>query len=277
MAEHTTKHNRTRRSRRKTRRRNGSLSAIRLLFGLVIASAVIIGVVLAVRSTGTEAEEAAASPDFTAEEATPAPAATPEPTPEPLQLPEVDLDSWELRLVSIDHQLPADYAPELMAVDNDQFFDARAGMHLQKLLADARAAGFTTFVCSGYRSYDTQYHLYWQHVEQFMAEGMTQEEAEAATRLAVNYPGGSEHQLGLAADILEYQGQDMEPYIGGSGLMLWLEEHCADYGFVVRYPEDKTDITGIEYEPWHLRFVGPCAWFLMQNDLCLEEFLALYQ
>lgn len=302
MAEHTitkTKHETRQRSRSNTARRtterrsterhdaerrggNSSLAALRALFGLVLTTAVVIGVVLAVRGTGSAEEEPLPSPVFAAAEApqepaVQAPAATPEPVPASLQLPEVDLDSWELRLVSVDHQLPADYAPELMSVDNDQLFDVRAGMHLQKMLADARAAGYTTFICSGYRSYDTQYYLYWQHVEQFMAEGMPQEEAEAATRLAVNYPGASEHQLGLAADILEYQGQDMEPYIGGSGLMLWLEEHCADYGFIVRYPEDKTDVTGIEYEPWHLRFVGSCARFLMENNLCLEEFLALYR
>ena len=70
----------------------------------------------------------------------------------------------------------------------------------------------------------------------------------------------------------------MEAYIGGSGLMLWLEENCADYGFVIRYPDGKTDITGISYEPWHLRYVGgEVAQYMMENDLCLEEFLALYE
>ena len=213
-------------------------------------------------------------------DASSAPEPTPPPAPEPtpaLELPAVDINSWELRLVRADNPLPADFAPELMEVEDNQLFDSRAGMHLMKLLQDARAAGFTTYICSGYRSYDTQSYLYWQHVEEYEAAGMTREEADAETRLWVNFPGASEHQLGLAADILEYQGQDMEPYIGGSGLMLWLEEHCADYGFIIRYPENKTDITGIAYEPWHLRFVGSCAWFLKEHDLCLEEFLALYE
>ena len=266
----------THRNRRRSKR-NRTLAYIRLLFGLVIVAAIVVGIVLAVHGSGDREPETAAVAVPAPVETTPEPAATPEPGPAPLQPPEVDLNSWELRLVRIDQPLPAEFEPELMSVDNDQFFDARAGMHLQKMLADARAAGFTTFICSGYRSYDTQYYLYWQHVDQYVAEGMTKEEAEAATQLAVNYPGASEHQLGLAADVLEFQGQDMEPHIGGSGLMLWLEEHCADYGFIVRYPEDKTDITGIEYEPWHLRFVGPCARFIMENDLCLEEFLALYR
>ena len=256
-------------------------------FVLLAALAIIVGTVLliarAVRG-GSERRAEALSETYVQEaEAMPSepsaiPASTPEPTPVPTpEPPDVDVNSWELRLVRIDNQLPNDFVPELMEIEDGQYFDARAGMHLLKLLEDARAAGYTTFCCSGFRSYDTQYMLYWNHVEAFQAEGMTLEEAEAATRLAVNYPGASEHQLGLAADILEYQGQDMEPYIGGSGLMLWLEEHCADYGFVIRYPDGKTDITGIEYEPWHLRFVGACAWYLMENDLCLEEFLAMYQ
>ena len=298
MALHTTTKRTERRTDTKTKRRakdradkrekpqnnTQSVAGLRLLFGLVLVAAVTVGIVLAIRSTGTEEAAAAEiAPAVTAVPEAPQPEYVPESVqPEILAglppKPEVDLDSWELRLVRYDQQLPPDFAPDLMDVDDKQLFDARAGMHLQKMLADARAAGFTTFICSGYRSFETQYYLYWQHVDQYMAEqGMTKEEAEAATRLAVNYPGASEHQLGLAADILEFQGQDMEPYIGQYGLMVWLREHCADYGFIVRYPEDKTDITGIEYEPWHLRFVGTCAHYIMDNNLCLEEFLALYQ
>ncbi len=233
------------------------------------------GVILALRPAS---EPSAPEPELSEGITEPPEAsAEPTPTPEPAPaLPGVDLDSWELRLVRRDHPLPADFAPELAEVESNERFDARAVMHLQKLISDAREAGYSVYVCSCYRSYDTQSTIYWGHVDRYMKQGMTQAEAEAATAIAVNYPGGSEHQLGLAADLLEYQGQDMEPYIGGTGLMLWLEEHCADYGFIIRYPDGKTDITGVEYEPWHLRFVGSCAYYLMENDLCLEEFLALY-
>lgn len=209
---------------------------------------------------------------------TPTPAAAAEEPEEPAlpAPPEVDLSSWALRLVRRDSPLPSDYVPELTEIENGQSFDARASVYLTKLIADAREAGFSVYVCSCYRAYDTQSMLYWNHVNDYMAQGMTQEQAEAATALAVNYPGGSEHQLGLAADLLETPDQDMEPYIGGSGLMLWLEKNCADYGFIIRYPDGKTDITGVEYEPWHLRYVGSCAGYIMQYGLCLEEFLALY-
>ena len=202
--------------------------------------------------------------------------AEPEPASAP-DLPDVDVNDWSLRLVSFQHPLEEGFEPELMDIEDGQQFDARAGMHLKKLLEDARTAGYSTWCCSGFRSFETQSYIYWGHVEDYEAQGMSREEAEAATRLAVNYPGCSEHQLGLAMDVLEFQGQDMEPYIGGSGLMLWLEDHCADYGFVVRYPDGKTDITGVEYEPWHLRYVGTCARYIMEHGLCLEEFLALYE
>jgi D-alanyl-D-alanine carboxypeptidase len=193
--------------------------------------------------------------------------------------PDVDVTAWNLRLVSKEEPLSEDFEPELADIERGEQFDARAAEALKTLIADARAAGYTVYVCSAYRAYQTQYSIYWNHVWTYMRQnGMSQAEAEATTQIAVNYPGVSEHQLGLAADLLEYENQDMEPYIGGSGLMLWLEEHCAEYGFVIRYPDGKTDITGIEYEPWHLRFVGlEAAQYMTEHDLCLEEFLALYE
>ena len=229
----------------------------------------------------TDAPEAAEqTPAPTAVPApTPRPTFPPEPSPEPPpMLPAVDVDSWQLRLVDFDHPLGKKFKPEsLTKVGNGERMDSRVAPYIKELIADAKADGYTVWVCSGFRSYKTQYTIYWDHIYRYKMQGMTEEEAHAATRLEVNYPGCSEHQSGLCADILEYKDQPMEPYIGGSGLMLWLEEHCAEYGFVVRYPDGKTDITGVEYEPWHLRYVGKkAAAYMMANDLCLEEFLALY-
>ena len=94
--------------------------------------------------------------------------------------PEVDVNDWSLRLVRIDQPLPEDFAPELTEIERGEMFDARAAIHLKKLIEDARAAGYEVFVCSGYRSYDTQHLIYWNHVEEYMRdEGLTQEEAEA--------------------------------------------------------------------------------------------------
>ena len=193
-------------------------------------------------------------------------------------LPDVDPDAWYLKLANFENPLDADFIPEVEEIENGQEFDVRAANHLRELMQAARDAGYTVYFCSGYRSYELQRALYWRHIDEFVAEGMTEEEAHATTQLSVNYPGASEHQLGLSADILEYADQPMLPEIGGSGLMLWLEENCAEYGFIIRYPADKTYITGISYEPWHLRYVGrDAAEYIMENGLCLEEFLALYK
>lgn len=192
-------------------------------------------------------------------------------------LPDVDPDAWYLKLANFENSLDADFIPEVEEIENGQEFDVRASQYLKDLMQAARDAGYTVYFCSGYRSYEIQHGLYWRHIDEFVAEGMTEAEAHKTTLLSVNYPGSSEHQLGLSADILEYADQPMLPEIGGSGLMLWLEENCANYGFIVRYPEDKTDITGISYEPWHLRYVGrEAAEYIMENGICLEEFLILY-
>ncbi len=193
-------------------------------------------------------------------------------------LPDVDLDAWYMKLANYENLLDEDFAPEVVEIESGQEFDVRAADALKSLMHGARAAGHSVFLCSGYRSYEIQHALYWRHIDEFVLEGMTVEEAHATTKLSVNYPGASEHQLGLAADILEYDGQPMLPEIGGSGLMLWLEENCADYGFIIRYPQDKTHITSISYEPWHLRYVGvEAAQYIMEKGICLEEFLALYE
>ncbi len=267
-----------------TRRKNRTPSPWSRLILLFLA----LGAVLwALSRTLTALEqpqaEATAAPTATAEATvpaavrlTPTPPPTAEPTPAP---PAVDTGSWQLRLIDYDHPLGKDFAPpELTVVADGQSMDSRVAPAISALIDDAKAAGYTVYFCSGYRDYDTQYIIYWNHIYEYTAQGMSEEEAHAKTRLAVNYPGCSEHQSGLCADILESWDQEMEPWIGGSGLMLWLEEHCAEYGFVVRYPDGKTDITGVEYEPWHLRYVGQeAAAYMMENGLCLEEFLALYQ
>ena len=273
----TAQGNRPRTAPKKRRRRNG---AGRRAFYLFIVLLGIAGVMyMALRlfaGPGGEKAVSASAPAPTHLPVTPVPSATPVPTPTP---PAVDVNSWELRLIRYETPLGADFVPEsLTEIENGQQVDSRIAQPLKDLFGAARAAGYDVYFCSGYRDYNTQHIIYFDnHVDVYMAQGMSEAEANAKARLAVNYPGSSEHQSGLCADILESPDQDMEPYIGGSGLMLWLEEHCAKYGFVIRYPDDKTDITGVEYEPWHLRYVGEtAAKYMMEHGLCLEEFLALY-
>lgn len=262
------------------RRRMRYPTAVSRLCVLALVLAAVGGMfyaLLHLMSTGGDAMTAQAAPRPSPRPTvTAAPTASPEPTPE---LPDVDVNSWELRLVRYEYPVGEDYIPpELMEIGNGEQMDSRVAPKMLQLLQAAEADGNQVWVCSGYRSYDTQCIIYQRHIDQYTAEGLTVEQAHAKTRLAVNYPGTSEHQYGLSADILEYNGQPMEPYIGGSGLMLWLEQHCAEYGFVIRYPDGKTSVTGVEYEPWHLRYVGEeAADYIMEHGLCLEEFLDLYQ
>ena len=209
---------------------------------------------------------------------TPLPTISPTPVPTPTP-PSVDVTSWELQLIRLERPLEDSFVPEsLTEIENGQQVDSRIAQPLRDLLEAARAAGYDVYFCSGYRDYDTQHFIYFNnHVDVYMTQGMSEDEANAEALLEVDYPGTSEHQAGLCADILESPDQEMESYIGGSGLMLWLEQHCAKYGFIVRYPEYKTDVTGREYQPWHLRYVGQsAAEYIMSHSLCLEEFLAIY-
>ncbi len=262
-------------SQKNTRSRG---SGGRLLILLLVLAAVLWALSRGLKDHEAPPAEAEASPTAAAAVAPAAtqPPPTPEPTPGP---PAVDVTSWQLRLIDYDHPLGEDFAPpELTQVADGQSMDSRVAPAMSALIADAKAAGYSVYFCSGYRDYDTQYAIYWNHIYEYTTQGMSEAEAHAKTRLAVNWPGSSEHQSGLCADILESWDQEMEPWIGGSGLMLWLEENCARYGFVVRYPDGKTDITGVEYEPWHLRYVGQeAAAYMMEHGLCLEEFLDLYQ
>ena len=262
---------------RRTRRRRSAVAT--RLAGMLLALGLVVAVlVLLVRLISPDDADKDQSPAALSAMMTPVPTAVPTPVPTPA-LPAVDVTGWELRLIDFDHPLGEDFVPEsLTDVGDGQQMDSRVAPAFLQLMQAARTDGYEPYVCSGYRDYATQHVIYFDnHVNVYMAQGMSEEEANARARLAVNYPGASEHQSGLCVDVLEYAGQDMEPYIGGSGLMLWLEQHCAEYGFVVRYPNNKTNITGVEYEPWHLRYVGEeAARYIMDHGLCLEEFLALY-
>ena len=264
-------------ARKRRRRRSGAgKRAFHLLIVLVGIVAVLYMALKLFSGPGGEAQAEKREPVPTHLPVTPQPSATPLPTPTP---PNVDVNSWELRLIREEKPLGEDFVPEsLTEIENGQKVDSRIAEPLKDLFGAARAAGYSVYFCSGYRDYATQHLIYFDnHVNIYMAQGMTEEEANAKAKLAVNYPGASEHQSGLCADVLESPDQDMEPYIGGSGLMLWLEENCAKYGFVIRYPADKTDVTGVEYEPWHLRYVGTtAAEYIMEHHMCLEEFLAMY-
>lgn len=200
----------------------------------------------------------------------PTPSPTPEltPTPEPTpSLPDVDITSWEFKVANLDNNI-GDYTPELVVVENGQSFDARAADALAEFIAAAREQGLSVYLSSTYRDYATQTYLYNRKVSQY---------GEEIAKTIVAPPGTSEHQLGLAADITDKYYEFKDESLENTELFQWMSANCAQYGFIVRYPKDKEDVTGIMYEPWHFRYVGKdAAEYIMEHGLCLEEFVALY-
>ena len=137
-----------------------------------------------------------------------------------------------------------------------------------------KAAGYSPFLCSAYRTQETQQQLYDNKVQRLINSGMGEEEAKVEAAKAVAIPGTSEHQLGLAVDIVDANMQDLTDEQENTATQKWLMANSWRYGFIHRYPNDKTDITGIIYEPWHYRYVGKdAAQDIFNRDITLEEYL----
>lgn len=181
---------------------------------------------------------------------------------------------WNLILVNADHPLPESYAVSLTQLRNDQQADERMYPALQEMMDDARAAGLSPLICSSYRSRVQQQALYAKKVWEYLSDGLSREEAETTAARWVSAPGTSEHETGLAVDIVAESYQTLDSAQADTAEQQWLLEHCWEYGFILRYPAGKTDITGVEYEPWHYRYVGVSAAMDMRDSgQCLEEYL----
>lgn len=182
-----------------------------------------------------------------------------------------------LTLANRDHLLESTYTPsDLVSVTAKHIsgsFQLRRAAHeaLLDMFAAAKADGYTLYVKSAYRSYQTQKTMYYNRLEKNNGKDDGW----------VSYPGASDHQTGLGLDILNYawtQKDGMNEAFGSTAEAQWMADHCHEYGFVIRYLKDKEEITGIHYEPWHLRFVGKeCAAYMYENGLSLEEFTEEWQ
>lgn len=216
----------------------------------------------------------------------PSPAPTHVPTPEPTADPEVlaynelkarqDSEKEFLILVNPWHYIPEDYSPELIMIEdeNEQEIDVRCYDELMRMLTDCREAGNAPFLCSGYRTWDYQQELFDNKILRVIKSGYSAEEAPAIAARSVAVPGTSEHQLGLAADIIDYYDPDLNETQEQTSTQQWLMLHSWEYGFILRYPNGTTDITGIIYEPWHYRYVGHIAAEEIYNrGITLEEYL----
>lgn len=170
--------------------------------------------------------------------------------------------------------IPQGYSANLEEAENGYLVDSACKDSLLAMLRDCREAGFDAQITSAYREHDTQIYLYNRKVNFFLEQGYSEEAAkrEAATIIAV--PGTSEHELGLAVDLVDSSYWVLDAAQEDTPAQNWLMENAWQYGFILRYPNEKSHVTGIIYEPWHYRYVGNAvAEELHTTGMCLEEYL----
>lgn len=184
-------------------------------------------------------------------------------------------DGWALVLVNDSHPLDVSYEPESMVeLESERFVDARIEEPLRQMLSDGAKEGLSMYVVSGYRSSEKQKEVFNTTMQDWITKGRTPLAAYEETKKSVAVPGTSEHATGLAVDIISSEYEGLDDRQGETDEQKWLMEHCWEYGFILRYPPEKADITGIIYEPWHYRYVGKtAAEEIMKKNLTLEEYL----
>lgn len=222
------------------------------------------------------AEDAAtdAPTDLPTETPTVMPTETPAPSPAqaPLELPE------RLILVNKSHSLPSDYVPDDLVVPDVRFKDGigevsnqmsePAARALEAMFAAALEDGITLVGMSGYRSYDMQAYIYETRLKENGLEHVSKYNAKA---------GQSEHQTGLAMDLSSPDCMVLNTWFDTTDAFKWLEVHCAEYGFIIRYRKGIEEETGYAYEPWHVRYVGGRAQEIMDSGLSFEAYLDLLE
>ena len=188
---------------------------------------------------------------------------------------EEDQDLWNLLLVNRDNPIPKEYEiPAFTDLKHGHFVDSRIYPELQVMMDAARAAGLEPLICSSYRGWERQQELYIQKARTYVAEGHSWETALSLAESWVQKPGNSEHQTGLALDIVDISYQQLDEAQAETPVQRWLMEHCWEYGFILRYPKEKEEVTGVNYEPWHYRYVGrEAAKEMVESGICLEEYL----
>ena len=176
---------------------------------------------------------------------------------------------WNLILVNDDYCVPRNYEVELTELSNGEKVDSRIYPQLQQMFDDARAEGLELFVREGYRTTQDQKDIMNERIQQYQDEGYSRGEAKKLAKEYVAEPGTSEHELGIAVDINADTSKCSSDVV-----YTWLANNAYKYGFIKRYPDNKIEITGVNNEPWHYRYVGVDAALKMQKKgLCLEEYI----
>ena len=187
-----------------------------------------------------------------------------------------EAEDWQILLVNPWNEMPEDYEVTLKTLPDGNKVDERAYEDLTAMLEACRKAGLQPKICSSYRTQSKQTYLYNNKIARLRNAGYSRKAAEAEAGRWVARPGTSEHQLGLALDIVSQSYQALTKKQEKTAEQKWLMEHCWEYGFILRYPNDKSEITGICYEPWHYRYVGrEVALDIRDSGLCMEEYLLL--
>ena len=261
-------------SRRRFTRRQ--IMRNRIIFALICVAIIVLVASFIARLVGGKNNDSSVQNDgeaLSGELSSPTPDATATPKPYP-----VDMTDWRMILVNGSNPVPDGYTVET------QLADSYTGKELQKEAAEqyaamkeaAQAEGIQLILCSAYRSVDYQTGLFENEKAGWLAQGYSEEEAYNKAATVVAIPGYSEHNTGLAADIVTPEYQDLSEGFEDTPAFEWLSQHAGEYGFILRYPEGLQDVTGIIYEPWHYRYVGvENAKYIQESGLCLEQFVEL--
>ena len=196
--------------------------------------------------------------------------------PEPEQ-PAINREDWNLVLINPAHAIEKELEMTFDEVQGYKF-DSRIAGRVRELIAAAKEDGYSLAIVSGYRTMDRSRVLYANKIAEYQAMGYDEATARVEAAKWVAPPGTSEHHSGLAMDIVsgDYYTKysDLVEEFENEPEAVWLRENCARFGFILRFPKDKVEVTGINYEPWHFRYVGEeHAAAIMEQGLCLEEYL----
>ncbi len=184
----------------------------------------------------------------------------------------IDEEKWYLTLVNSSYRITDSYEPDLVYVcGSGERLDRKVAEHYEEMYNAALKDGVELVPCSGYRSYELQERNYNNKISFYESQGYSYNDAKVKAATIIMPPGSSEHNLGYAMDIV-----CVDEWFEDTAEFKWLTENAADYGFIMRYPKDKQDITKVIYEPWHWRYVGvELAKELKDSGLVLEEYMGV--
>ena len=186
---------------------------------------------------------------------------------------------WRLIIANKQYPMPESYKVNVSYLDGGYRIDSRVKDTYNAMIAAAKKDGISLKLISGFRTFSGQTTLFNNKVNQYINKGYSREKAKELAAQYVAPPGTSEHLTGLAVDLISPDWYNTHSSLTSdfenTKQFKWLYEHCAEYGFVLRYPKDKVSITGYSYEPWHYRYVGvEAAKEIMSKKICLEEYVA---